>query len=83
MVKEVDVCGRQILSWCVPERVYALDTSKPHRHDIVDRVFEIDGKSATGEYIYREKYWDVSWCKCVDGVLPRSPPLPGPNLSRR
>ena len=68
VVRDVPLCGRARLIPVLPMREVDLDTSKPHRGDIVTKVFEFDGKASDGKtYIYRELYWKISWCKCVDG----------------
>lgn len=65
VVKECDVMGRAKLAWITPKREFELHTTAPHRHDIVDRVFEIDGRAADGEtWIYRETHWRIDWCDC-------------------
>ena len=66
-VKDVELSGKRKLVWqFTPAK--DLDVERPHRRDIVDRVFEIDGRAADGEtWIYRETHAAVEWCDCVHG----------------
>ena len=66
------LCGSKYLLPVYPSRRVDLNVKSAHRDDLVVRVFELDGRATDNvTYIYRERYWSLDWCPCVDGFLPR------------
>jgi hypothetical protein len=60
-VGEVAIKGHAILYPVFPSHPRKLDVTKPHREDMVARVF----KWSNGTY--RETYWEVNPCMCKNG----------------
>ena len=60
-----ELCGRARILCVQPVRATPLNKKGPHRHDVVGRVFVLEGRSADGKtWIYRERYWETAECDC-------------------